>query len=747
MADSFPAALENALKNIQAPVQAIAQTTSAISAGVASAAQSLTDMAQGIQNLGSPSTGSNQSAGENQSRLRAIGESSFALADKVKNVAITAANTFKSAFIDPAVKLEQFQLQLEAVEGSSEETKKSMEWLSNFSIKSPIDGDAINDAFLKLRTKGIDPTNGLMQTLSDTSLATGNDLARTAEAFNNAIGGDSSALANLGIQSHSEGDTITYEYVTKNKEKKTVEVDKNNTKQMQQALAQILDDKYSGATDRFSKSWGGMMTNLSNHFANFKSMLMGAGVFDFLKEKLGEFQSQIAKLAASGELKKFVDDFAKGFIAGMQVFWEFVKVFATVVGTLLKGINTVVQAIGGWEVVFKGLAILIAGSVVLSVISFGKSMVLAGKNAYDSAKSGFDLAGRNIRIMNRSMRRASRRALPQFITKMKAASIATMNFATKSVKAASSSMLSFAKSPVSSTVSGVKKMGTAMLSLAGGAIKKLVLGLRALGLAMVTNPVGLLVAAIAIAAAMIYKFWEPIKAFTGGVIEGFKTAAQPIIDAFKPLQPVFSAIGDAVGWVVDKFMGLFEPVQSTTEGLNNAAESGRKFGEWLGKALGFLLAPITAVIEGVQWLINNFGKFGDIADAVGDKAGKAWDSAKNGVSSLWDSIVGEDDKEISATSKITKNVEQTGKVIPFPNQQSKSLEQGANTQNNFTPLKPTSTQTNNSSVNASIVVNATPGMSEEEIARQIKVFLQEKEKEAKTQQRTALYDYQEYAIS
>ncbi|EBB4460542.1 phage tail tape measure protein, partial [Salmonella enterica] len=93
------------------------------------------------------------------------------------------------------------------------------------------------------------------------------------------------------------------------------------------------------------------------------------------------------------------------------------------------------------------------------------------------------------------------------------------------------------------------------------------------------SPVGLVVAALAGVALVIWKYWQPISAFLGGVVEGFRAAAAPISAAFEPLRPVFQWIGDRVQALWGWFNDLLTPVKSTSEELNSAAAMGRRFGE------------------------------------------------------------------------------------------------------------------------------------------------------------------------
>ncbi|MCO0041696.1 phage tail tape measure protein, partial [Escherichia coli] len=56
-------------------------------------------------------------------------------------------------------------------------------------------------------------------------------------------------------------------------------------------------------------------------------------------------------------------------------------------------------------------------------------------------------------------------------------------------------------------------------------------------------PVVAVVAAIVAGALLIRKYWEPVSAFFGGVVEGLKAAFAPVGELFTPLKPVFDWLG------------------------------------------------------------------------------------------------------------------------------------------------------------------------------------------------------------
>ncbi|EAZ4767354.1 phage tail tape measure protein [Salmonella enterica] len=155
------------------------------------------------------------------------------------------------------------------------------------------------------------------------------------------------------------------------------------------------------------------------------------------------------------------------------------------------------------------------------------------------------------------------------------------------------------------------------LTATGGVLRFLVSGPLALlrgalfgisgMLGALLSPIGLVVAALAGVALVVWKYWQPISAFLGGVVEGFKAAAAPISAAFEPLRPMFQWIGDRVQALWGWFSDLLTPVKSTSEELNSAAAMGRRFGEALAEGLNMVMHPLESLKSGVSWLLEKLG--------------------------------------------------------------------------------------------------------------------------------------------
>lgn len=160
-----------------------------------------------------------------------------------------------------------------------------------------------------------------------------------------------------------------------------------------------------------------------------------------------------------------------------------------------------------------------------------------------------------------------------------------------------------------SAAAATTRTGGVLRLLVSGPLALLRVALFTVGslLGALLSPIGLVVAALAGVALVVWKYWQPISAFLGGVVEGFKAAAAPILTAFAPLMPIFQWVGDKVRELWGWFTNLLTPVKSTAAELQNAASMGRLFGEMLAEGLNMALHPLESLKSGVVWLLEKLG--------------------------------------------------------------------------------------------------------------------------------------------
>lgn len=93
-----------------------------------------------------------------------------------------------------------------------------------------------------------------------------------------------------------------------------------------------------------------------------------------------------------------------------------------------------------------------------------------------------------------------------------------------------------------------------------------------IGRALLMNPIGLLITAIAVAAFLIYKYWEPISAFFDGLWQTVKTVFNDAMTWFAALPARFAAFGSAIiEGLANGITGALGAVKTAITGAGEAA--------------------------------------------------------------------------------------------------------------------------------------------------------------------------------
>lgn len=176
-----------------------------------------------------------------------------------------------------------------------------------------------------------------------------------------------------------------------------------------------------------------------------------------------------------------------------------------------------------------------------------------------------------------------------------------------------------ALSAINMLMAGAGLLGTVFTSVGG-----MIAGV----FAALSLPIVAVVAAIVGGAALIYKYWEPISAFIGGIAESFSTAMGPIGEAFSPVITAFNSVMDKLKPVYNWFMQLLTPIKSTQEELNTAAAYGKILGEWLVWAFrlpGDALNQLIGLIGKARGIIDS--AIGWFSNEKSDPTSEKYDSS------------------------------------------------------------------------------------------------------------------------
>ncbi len=195
-------------------------------------------------------------------------------------------------------------------------------------------------------------------------------------------------------------------------------------------------------------------------------------------------------------------------------------------------------------------------------------------------------------------------------------------------------------------IPAIMGIASSALSVLGGA------------LSLLLSPIGLIGAAFIATRLLIWRFWEPIKAFFAGFFAGVMQALTPFRDAFAGLAPVFDVISNAVSQLWQWFSNLLSPMTTSKETLDKCASAGETFGKVLGLAIQGLMLPLTGLANMIIWILKKLDIIPDGIDAAHAKAQAltkepvAWewdDKQKKMVKKEWNWSPKSDDKPAAST--------------------------------------------------------------------------------------------------
>jgi len=200
-----------------------------------------------------------------------------------------------------------------------------------------------------------------------------------------------------------------------------------------------------------------------------------------------------------------------------------------------------------------------------------------------------------------------------------------------------------------SAINSVVKLGGSIVSLgrafgvvgklvgiggaAGGAsfFPAIIGGFKAVGAALMAIPgpgwvVAAIVAAIAAAGFAVYKYWQPISAYMGGVFKGIREeAAATWLDIKKTfyLDEIWEWSKPVRDWLGE----FFTQTKFAREELDKFSSAGERWGRTMFKAATRMLSPILQVIDGIKEVKRLFGIGQDVTAANDAKVPKLSTSA------------------------------------------------------------------------------------------------------------------------
>lgn len=257
--------------------------------------------------------------------------------DTVGNRTIIGAGAvavaFERTFIKTAAEFERYQIMLNQLQGSEEGGAKAMAWIEQFTQDTPYAVNEVTQSFVKLKAFGLDPMDGTMQAIADQAAMMGGT-AETIEGISLALG---QAWTKGKLQGEEalqllERGVPVWDYLVK----ASKELGHNNglgftAAQLQDmaskgelgrdTIRRLIDEMgkaSEGSAKEQMKTWNGMVSNMGDHWAIFKKDVMSEGLFDDLKDELGDFLSMLDEMKKNGEYDDFVKSVGKDLVDGFK---------------------------------------------------------------------------------------------------------------------------------------------------------------------------------------------------------------------------------------------------------------------------------------------------------------------------------------------------------------------------------------------------------------------------------------------
>ena len=290
--------------------------------------------------------------------------------------------------VDISAQFEKYEAILTSIEGSNEKANKSMAWVQEFATKTPFQLDGVMDAFVSLKTFGLDPMDGTMQALTDSSAKMGGN----QEHLKGIILAVGQAWTKGKIQGEEALQLIergipVWDLLAEASGRTAVEMQEMATKGRlgRDAIKQLINAmgrNSAGASEEQMKTWNGMMSNLIDQWDRFKLLVGRSGIFEVLSANLKRLLATVDQMATNGKLKELAQTISDMMVSGFETGKAFakqmipaIKNFAQWVKAVSPRVASFVEAIGGMKTVAIAVAAVIAGPLLLAVTTLGRALL------------------------------------------------------------------------------------------------------------------------------------------------------------------------------------------------------------------------------------------------------------------------------------------------------------------------------------------------------------------------------------
>lgn len=251
------------------------------------------------------------------------------------------------------MEFQRFSAQLRIFSGSAEKATAVMNDLKRLAMELPFDLAQITEAFITLRSGGVDPSEKTFRRLGDIASGMGKDISTLAQAVKNGLMGEMEMLKQFGFSMLVEGDQLRASFGS------TSKLIGRDAASILGFLDQIAEKEFAGAAAARMQTLEGAFSNLQD---KAWSLAVTIGERGGVAEAIAEMAGGMSDLADAIERNESsVIKWTRVFVetlqlAGSLVWTALVVPFDAVVGTVALALQAILQLGAGAMQVMNGLA-------------------------------------------------------------------------------------------------------------------------------------------------------------------------------------------------------------------------------------------------------------------------------------------------------------------------------------------------------------------------------------------------------
>ncbi len=283
------------------------------------------------------------------------------------------------------------------ITGSSANAEKELAWIKQFAAETPFSLTQVTQAFIKMKSLGLDASKESLTSYGNTASAMGKSLNQMIEAVADASTGEFERLKEFGIKAKQNGETValTFQGVTT-----TIQ---NNAEAITKYLTDIGNKNFFGAMEERAKTLDGAISNLGDSwdelFRTINQNNTGGIIYDSVKLATGAIEDLISIIRAMNSA------YAEGTKES--------GAFASIQGGISSALDAV--AIVATRVKFgivaigKELGALAAQAVAISQLQFSQAATIGNLRREDAKQEAANQEKALKAIANRAQADSDRR--------------------------------------------------------------------------------------------------------------------------------------------------------------------------------------------------------------------------------------------------------------------------------------------------------------------------------------------------